>query len=88
MIKDFEMKYLGLSGWAQNAITRVLIEERQRKITDRREENHVMESRLRERRCYIAGFRDEGRRQEPRNARNTTLDIGKDKETNSALELL
>lgn len=45
MIKDFEMKYLELSGWAQNVI-RSVIGERQSEITDRKEENHVMESRL------------------------------------------
>ena len=54
-----------------------------------RREGYVMEaegSRIREKRCYTAGCEDGGRRSEPRNLRNATLEAGKSKEISSPLE--
>lgn len=61
--------YLGLSSWALNAVTSVLIRGRQRR------RNVTTEAR-----CSEAGFRNGGRGLGPRNAKNSVLETEKGEE--------
>lgn len=71
--------YLGLSSWALNIITNVLLRGRQRIIDHRG--NVATESR-----CSAAGFEDGSRTHKPRNTRNEVIDAGKDKQTDFPLK--
>lgn len=72
--------YLGLSIWAPNIITNVLIRGRPRIIA--RRGNVTAESR-----CFAASFEDGSRTHKPRNTRNAVINAGKDKQTDFPLKL-